>query len=70
MSVTVLLRRKDSKLPAPGSEILSREEFAKRFGADPADVAPIEEFATDNDLTVTGVDLARRSIVCGARSPT
>jgi kumamolisin len=63
IAVTVLMRRRNSKLPDPASKTLTREEFARRFGADPADVAPIEEFAHENDLTVVEVDLARRSIV-------
>ena len=63
ITVTVLLRRRNSDLPAPGSETLTREEFARRFGAAPADVGPVEEFASDNDLTVVEVDLARRSII-------
>ena len=63
ITVTVLLRRRNSHLPDPASGILTREEFAQRFGADPADVAPVEEFADENDLTVVEVDLARRSIV-------
>lgn len=63
ITVTVLLRRKNSDLPAPGTETLSREEFAARFGASADDVPPIEEFACDNDLTVMQIDLARRSIV-------
>ena len=63
ITVTIFLRRRNSKLPAPGSETLTREEFAGRFGADPADVGPVEEFASENDLTVMEIDLARRSIV-------
>jgi len=63
VTVTVLLRRRSSDLPEPGTETLTREEFARRFGANPEDVASIEEFATNNDLTVVEVDLARRSIV-------
>jgi len=63
VSVTVLLRRRSSYLPEPGSEVLTREEFALRYGADPADVAPVEEFAGDNDLTVVEISLTRRSIV-------
>src|SRR5579863_3182155 len=63
IAVTVLLRRRNSDLPAPGTETLTREEFARRFGADPADVIPVERFATENDLSVVEVDLARRSIV-------
>jgi kumamolisin len=63
ITATVLLRRRSSKLPAPGSEVLTREEFARRFGANPADVEPVEEFASENNLTVVEIDLARRSIV-------
>jgi len=61
------LRRRNSDLPAPGTEVLSREEFERRFGADPADVTAIEEFANDNDLTVMDVDLGRRSVVLSGR---
>src|SRR5947209_11575662 len=67
LSVTVMLRRRNSDLPAPGTEVLSREEFERRFGADPADVAAIEAFANDNDLTVMEVDLGRRSVVLSGR---
>lgn len=62
VSVTVILRRKKAKLPAAGSTALSREQFAKRYGADEADVAALEQFATDHDLTVTEVSLPRRSV--------
>ena len=31
---------------------LSREEFAERFGADPADIAKVTDFATQAGLTV------------------
>src|SRR5581483_9955994 len=62
ITVTVVLRRRSSELPPPGSEPISRNDFAQRYGADPDDVARIEQFATDNDLTVVQVDLARRAI--------
>lgn len=63
VTVTVLLRRRNSDLPTPGTEILTREEFAGRFGADPGDVPPVESFASEYDLTIVEVDLARRSIL-------
>ena len=63
ITATVLLGRRSSHLPAPGSEVLTREEFARRFGANPADVPPVEEFAGENNLTVAEIDLARRSIL-------
>ena len=63
IAVTVLLRRRNSDLPAPGTEILTREEFVTRYGADRADVERVEAFASENDLTVVQVSLARRSMV-------
>jgi len=62
LTVTVLLRRK-AELPAPKAAPLAREEFASQYGADPADVASVEAFATEHDLAVSHVDLARRSMV-------
>ena len=62
VEVTIVLRRR-APLPPAGSHILGREEFAALYGADPADVALVEQFAGENDLTVTEVDLGRRSVV-------
>ena len=62
VSVTLVLRRRTSELPPPGSVTLSREEFAQQYGADPEDVAAVEDFAAANDLTVGEVSLARRSV--------
>lgn len=42
---------------------LSREEFAKLYGADPKDVKKLEAFAHGYGLTVTGIDLARRTVM-------
>ena len=62
IDVTVLLRRRAGEPPPAGSARVSREEFAGLYGADPADVERIQEFAASNDLTVVEVDLARRSV--------
>ena len=62
ISVTVVVRRRSSALPPQGSRPISREEFAELYGADPADVSQVEQFAADNDLTVVQIDLSRRSI--------
>ncbi|MGA2012133.1 MAG: S53 family peptidase [Solirubrobacteraceae bacterium] len=40
----------------------TREEYAAAYGADPADVDAVRAFATHAGLTVTTVDLARRSV--------
>jgi kumamolisin len=42
---------------------LSREQFAATYGADPKDVALIEAFAHEHNLTVVQTDLARRTVV-------
>ena len=64
MQVTVLVRRR------PGAQALqvdaaplSREEFAARHGADPADIALVEDFAHAHGLDVVQADAARRSVV-------
>ncbi|HXN47292.1 MAG TPA: S53 family peptidase [Bryobacteraceae bacterium] len=63
VSATVVVRRRSSALPPQGSRPISREEFAGLYGADPADVSMVEQFAADNDLTVVQIDLSRRSIM-------
>jgi kumamolisin len=45
------------------SGILSREEFATRFGADATDLAAVRHFAAANGLAVVQEDAARRTVV-------
>jgi kumamolisin len=70
IAVTVYLRpRADTgwvdqeavKPPAQRS-VVSRAEWAERYGADPRDVEAIERFASAHRLTVTELDIARRSV--------
>jgi len=42
---------------------LSREEYAQRFGADPAAIARVEAFARANGLSVVGTSAARQSVI-------
>jgi kumamolisin len=42
---------------------LSREDFAKQFGADPGDFAAIKTFATSHGLAVVQEDAARRTVI-------
>src|SRR5579862_4088688 len=61
LDVSVVVRRR-----APlelGAPPISREAFAERYGADPADVRRVEAFAQQFDLAVVSVDAARRTIV-------
>ncbi|MGA2164334.1 MAG: protease pro-enzyme activation domain-containing protein [Solirubrobacteraceae bacterium] len=63
LTVTVLVRRRE-ELPeiADASARLTREELAGRYGADPADVAKVENFVRDNGLDVGEVDIAARTV--------
>src|SRR5689334_18013391 len=72
IEVTVLLRSRAGETgPTPAEAAqsvheqhrLSREEFARVRGADPADVARVEAFAHEHDLDVVEVSLPRRSVV-------
>ncbi|HXF27046.1 MAG TPA: protease pro-enzyme activation domain-containing protein, partial [Bryobacteraceae bacterium] len=65
MKITVVLRRR-APLPPPSATAappLSREEFAQTYGADPADIQKVEEFASANGLTVASTDVGRRTVV-------
>lgn len=57
-----------SERPAQAGEPLSREAFAERYGADPAQLAEIETFARANDLAVVSASVARRSVVLAGSS--
>jgi kumamolisin len=73
ISVSVLLRPRKpltnlASGPFLGANVkqrhyLSREEFAAQYGANPDDVAKVEAFAHDNNLTVVEASLARRTVV-------
>src|SRR5271169_579386 len=73
LEVSVLLRFRGSdalkdrvaklaKGEQPGRH-LSREEFAQQFGADPADIAVVRQFANAHGLVVVEEDVARRTVV-------
>lgn len=42
---------------------MSSEEFARRFGADSADIQTVAEFASEAGLQVEETDIARRIVV-------
>ncbi|MGW1679627.1 S53 family peptidase [Saccharopolyspora sp. NPDC002376] len=60
VDVTVVLRRREEA--STSERIKDRAEFTSRRGADPQDVARIEEFAHAHGLAVTSVNQAARSI--------
>jgi kumamolisin len=57
------VRQLASRTPGEAPEPLSREAYAERFGADPADIARLETFAQANHLSVVQASAARRSVV-------
>jgi kumamolisin len=63
VEISVILKPKHP-VPSPhtGEHILSREEFAARYGADPAAVAKIESFAREYGLKVEEISLPRRTV--------
>src|SRR5437899_6538353 len=74
LEVTVRVRRRgDADLsaqlgllastPPEARENLSREAYAERHGADPADIAKVEAFARANGLSVVETSAARQSVV-------
>jgi kumamolisin len=70
IAVTVYLRPRadtgwvdqEARKPPAQRARVTREEWAGRYGADPRDVEAVERFASAHGLTVTGLDIARRSV--------
>jgi kumamolisin len=73
LEVSVLLRSRDldglrqhmTQLHRGGSRPthIQREEFARQFGADPADIEAVRKFASEHGLTVVQEHPARRTVV-------
>src|SRR5258708_2834664 len=69
IEVTIRLRRKNaiedyvSKMGnGNANQTLTREEFGKKFGASDKDIALMEEFAREHDLTIVDVSVDRRTV--------
>lgn len=69
IEVTIRIRRRESTPDAEraraAGEPLSHDQFRDLFGADPADVAQIENFADRYGLTVLEADLSERKVRLG-----
>ena len=74
LSATIVLRRRPDGPSIPDTahyaatapsqrSRLSHDDFAKRYGADDADIAKVEAFAQSYGLTVVDVNAARRTVV-------
>jgi len=63
IEVSVILKPKSPvKAPRPGGPIMSREEFAAKYGPDPAAIEKVKAFAREHSLTVSDVSVARRTV--------
>ena len=67
ISISIRVRRRPGAPALPigaerGRGVLSRSEFAQRFGADEADLERVAAFARSHGLTVTGLSAARRIV--------
>lgn len=56
------LLAQEGALPPSERRYLTREEFAETFGADPNDIAKVENFAHDKGLTVAELHLSSRTV--------
>jgi len=64
IEVSIILRpRERVPIPHKGGAHISREAFAAKYGADPATIEKVKEFARENHLTVVEVSPARRTVV-------
>lgn len=63
IEVSIFLKPK-TRIPVPlqGGAVVSREEFAEKYGASPGDVEKVIEFAAEHHLTVGEISVSRRTI--------
>src|SRR5690348_16545351 len=62
ISVIVRPRHELNDLESEQNQPMSREQFAAKYGADPADLQRVEKFAKEYNLAVVESSCARRTI--------
>jgi len=63
LEVTIRLRRKPgASTPSFQGKPLTRDEFRAAYGADPADIEKVEEFANEHGLDIVQSSIAQRSV--------
>ncbi len=63
IEVSVILKPKARRvLPHDGGPVMSRREFAAKYGADSAAIEEVRQFAKENDLAVTQESPERRTV--------
>ncbi len=68
VSLIVKPRRSLEELGARLDQPMTREEFAESYGADPADLATVEKFASGHHLEVVESSQARRTVRLAGRA--
>lgn len=64
IEVTVILRRR-AELPRElidGPDVITRQELAERYGADPSDLDRLRQVLTGDDIRIVDVDLGARRV--------
>jgi kumamolisin len=63
IEISVILQPRE-RIPVPlkGGAVVTRAEFASRYGADPESIEQLKRFAEQNGLTVGEVSVARRTV--------
>ena len=67
MRITVMLRRRAPLPDLPPGRYLTRQELARRYGAGPADIESVRQFAARHNLQVRDVHIGRRSMLLAGR---
>src|SRR5262249_59616221 len=63
VTVTVRVRRRSgAKMPAANGAPLTRDQFRANFGADPADIQAVEDFANEHGLDVVQTSVSQRAV--------
>ncbi len=64
VELTIVVRRRAALPVNPGTgAVTSREAFAAAYGADPADLDAVKQYAVSQGLTVGATDPARRTVI-------
>ncbi|MBV9403942.1 MAG: S8 family serine peptidase [Acidobacteriaceae bacterium] len=64
--ITLVLARR-AEAPEPAASRLSHHELAANYGADPADIAAVELFASEHGFSIVNVNAAARTITISGR---
>jgi kumamolisin len=63
IEISIILKPKErAPVPGAGAGVVSREDFAAKYGADEKTIDQVKQFATENKLTVTAVWPERRTV--------